>query len=397
MENIAILLSPLIIYIPSSLSEHHVAMARILPFVVGQYLIGWGIEAKAAESDRRSGKNTEKEKFVWIQRITNSLFVCISLLMSKVVTPTNNLLLHIKVFLTCCYKFGMFTSKQFFENKANYYCLLNLPEQIKRFGSLRWYWDGNKEHSSKYLGTVWDSIPYILTMFPNILPIGNHKIVQHIKPELKNMQKTQSYLAAKLGTIRKKEAFKFIFDSVIADDDLMSGGGISEKLKEILSEENKDWYKAYYKFPTLEDIKKRLESGKALCGFITTDKPTTVCIPFGTSRSKIEFIEISWHPDGDSLELVGLQYFNMSMSSDLPVTVTTDKKQLIKMTKYNCTMLPYKKRDAESFDNHYTIITDDWSTIRKDGKIGTPELSFNLFGAFIENWQESFNLFAEPS
>ena len=52
-------------------------MARILPFVVGQYLIGWGIEAKAAESDRRSGKNTEKEKFVWIQRITNSLFVCI--------------------------------------------------------------------------------------------------------------------------------------------------------------------------------------------------------------------------------------------------------------------------------------------------------------------------------
>lgn len=172
----------------------------------------------------------------------------------------------------------MFTGKQFFENKANYYCLLNLPEQIKRFGSLRWYWDGNKEHSSKYLGTVWDSIPYILTMFPNILPIGNHKIVQHIKPELKNMQKSQSYLAAKLGTIRKKEAFKFIFDSVIADDDLMSGGGISEKLKEILSEENKDWYKAYYKFPTLEDIKKRLESGKALCGFITTDKNLRLCV-----------------------------------------------------------------------------------------------------------------------
>ena len=51
------------------------------------------------------------------------------------------------------------------------------------------------------------------------------------------MQKTQSYLAAKLDTIRKKEAFKFIFDSVIADDNLMSSGVISEKIKATLLEE----------------------------------------------------------------------------------------------------------------------------------------------------------------
>ena len=81
-------------------------MARILPFVVGQYLIGWGIGEKASTSDRKSGKNTETEKYLWIQRVTNILFVCISLLMSKAVTPTNTLLLHIKVFLTCCYRFG---------------------------------------------------------------------------------------------------------------------------------------------------------------------------------------------------------------------------------------------------------------------------------------------------
>ena len=273
--------------------------------------------------------------------------------------------------------------KQFFENKGNYFCLLNLPDQIKRFGPVRWYWDGNKEHSSKYLGYLGRESPHF-NLCPNFLPNdGNHKTVQHIKPELKNMQKTQSYLAAKLDTIRKKEAFKFIFDSVIADDNLMSSGVISEKINATLLEESKDWYNAYYKFPTIEDIKRRLESGESLCGFITKDKPTTVCIPFGTSRSKISFIEISWNPDGDSFELVGLHYFHMSISSN-PLEVTEiDKEQLPKMTKHNCTILPYKKRNAESFDGHYTIITDEWTTIRKDGKIGTPELSMNLFGTFL--------------
>jgi hypothetical protein len=163
----------------------------------------------------------------------------------------------------------------------------------------------------------------------------------------------------------------------------MSSGVISEKINATLLEESKDWYNAYYKFPTIEDIKRRLESGESLCGFITKDKPTTVCIPFGTSRSKISFIEISWNPDGDSFELVGLHYFHMSISSN-PLEVTEiDKEQLPKMTKHNCTILPYKKRNAESFDGHYTIITDEWTTIRKDGKIGTPELSMNLFGTFL--------------
>ena len=135
------------------------------------------------------------------------------------------------------------------------------------------------------------------------------------------MQKTQSYLAAKLNTIRKKEAFKFIFNSVIADDNLMSSGGISDKIKATLSDESKDWYKAYYKFPSLEDIERRLKSGEALCGFITTEKPTTVCIPFGKSRSKINFIEISWNPnEKDTMELVGLHYFHMNISSNPQVT-----------------------------------------------------------------------------
>ena len=198
------------------------------------------------------------------------------------------------------------------------------------------------------------------------------------------MQKTQSYLAAKLDTIRKKEAFKFIFDSVIADGSLMSSGVISEKIKATLLEESKDWYNACYKFPAVEDIKRRLESGEALCGFITRDKPTTVCIPFGTSRSKINFIEISWNPDGgDSIELVGLHYFHMSISSNPLEATEIDKEQLPKMNKHNCTILPYKKRNEEFFNGHYTIITDEWSTIRSDGRIGTPELSRNLFGALL--------------
>ena len=144
-------------------------MARILPFVVGQYLMGWCIGKNADTSDAKSGKTTEKEKYLWIQRVTNALFVCISLLMSKAATPTNTLLLHIKVFLTCCYRFGVSIGNQFMANKGNYFCLLNLPDQIKRFGSIRLYWDGNKEHSSEYhLG--WEPPHFYLC--PNFRPIS---------------------------------------------------------------------------------------------------------------------------------------------------------------------------------------------------------------------------------
>jgi hypothetical protein len=131
------------------ISENHVALARIIPFVFGQYVLNFSKEGDMHDL-------SEEER--WLQRLVNSAFVMISLLMTRENVETTRLNTHIKIFLTCCQRFSKCSGDNtasndnndndnanhdpFWFGKANFFSLLNLPDQIKRFGSLRWYWDG---------------------------------------------------------------------------------------------------------------------------------------------------------------------------------------------------------------------------------------------------------------
>ena len=56
---------------------------------------------------------------------------------------------HIKIFLSCCHRFAKSyydnTVAEFWFTKSNFISLLNLPEQIAKFGPLGYYWDGTFE------------------------------------------------------------------------------------------------------------------------------------------------------------------------------------------------------------------------------------------------------------
>ena len=93
--------------------------------------------------------SSEDEHRVHWERLINALYVMMAMLMTKDRVDTENLDKHIKIFLTCCARVGDMMREgddsgapPFWEKKGNFYSLLNLPAQIKRFGNVRWYWDG---------------------------------------------------------------------------------------------------------------------------------------------------------------------------------------------------------------------------------------------------------------
>ena len=83
----------------------------------------------------------------------------------------------IKLFLCSCKRFcDTFSSgKDFIANKGNMLSLLNLPDQIKKLGSLQMYWEGKYE-----------------------------KFIQRIKPELTSLRGTETYLKTKMERLQQK-------------------------------------------------------------------------------------------------------------------------------------------------------------------------------------------------
>ena len=93
--------------------------------------------------------NTSDESLLALKMMVNALAVMLNGLMSVRYTTEHFVDRHVKIFLSTCNKFARayyddrITS--FLVNTQNFPSLLNLPEQIKHHGPLRWYWDGTNE------------------------------------------------------------------------------------------------------------------------------------------------------------------------------------------------------------------------------------------------------------
>ena len=92
---------------------------------------------------------------------------------------------YVKLFLSSCHKYhstlyDVSNSKNPFWNSPNFLSLLNLPRQIEQFGSMRLYWEG-----------------------------VNERYIQYIKPHLKNMRSSTTFLILKLDNIHKTNVLKY--------------------------------------------------------------------------------------------------------------------------------------------------------------------------------------------
>ena len=122
--------------------------------------------------------NTNKESILALKMIINALSVMVHGLMTPRDTSTYFIDRHVKVFLSCCHKFCQAYYSdgvtEFWSTTANFPLLLNLAEQVKNHGRLRWYWDGTRE-----------------------------RYIQSVKKILKNLCKSPSYFTRKLELMQK--------------------------------------------------------------------------------------------------------------------------------------------------------------------------------------------------
>jgi hypothetical protein len=255
-----------------------------------------------------------------------------------------------------------------------------LPDQVELFGPLRNYWDGNFEHG-----------------------------IQHIKPELKCMRKTVTYLFQKLVNIRKKVSFKIIKDQFmlnVSDDDpllidldsaisAMEGEeanckkdgerqennstdqGVEEEEEESIYS-FQEWIDGYYRFENLKEVKDRLTAGGFLCGFLNKKEPDVVCIVVGRKRNdSVTFVKVKPSADVDNFdEVCGLAYVRLETDD---VIHSNSRQKLMADTECYCLLLPFK-RAGFSFVQQFAIVTSDWRCLDGNSrKIALPTLSRKLW------------------
>lgn len=118
-------------------SENYLALARILPWVCGYYCSNF----KPKETSRAHCSQQWKRQVDAFQQLFNAYSVMVSALMSRDEPNYEVLDQQIKIFLSTCARMdGVISGSSFWAEKGNFYSLLNLPEQIKKFGPLRDWW-----------------------------------------------------------------------------------------------------------------------------------------------------------------------------------------------------------------------------------------------------------------
>ena len=125
---------------PQWLSDNCMAFVHIMPMICGMLFDDIVPNATSDIHVKNSGQ---------LKAVLVSCFVMISHIMSPDDVPPDVIDHHVKIFLQKCFCFGGTDSKQdqthFWENKPNFWCLLNLRDQIESFGSVRNYWEGDRE------------------------------------------------------------------------------------------------------------------------------------------------------------------------------------------------------------------------------------------------------------
>ena len=187
-----------------------------------------------------------------LKRLLCSCQVMISLIMTKSIVPTQELDVHIKIFLSDCHRFctEYYDSSvtEFWFTKGNFISLLNLPEQIEQHGKAGYYWGGIFERF----------IP-----MPKGYLIGARKNPQLLQKRMILMQRETSinYIRTNLRT-----------NAVIENDEDGVGSYIGVRI-----------------YSKREQIIERLSTGKCLSCFRLNGEEADGCVfaPYSTGRSTV--------------------------------------------------------------------------------------------------------------
>ena len=257
---------------------------------------------------------------------------------------------YIKCFLSLCDLFES-TAYIMHENdamwfaKGNFLSLLNLPDQIHKFGNLRLYWEGSRERS-----------------------------IQQIKPYLINMRQTSSYFKTKLTHMYVSQ----VLDSI--DTDLYN------HFKDEYGQVNDNQYNRYSSFKIYtqaDDIKGMIELGKVLSVVYMSlnkkDFKFYVCQYSNKPRTcllhQISFL------DDDGFNKMGLWYAPIEIAvANIGNELT--QVEIDNMAEVYGLLYPCISKNFH-FKKCYSTICHNWTYRNKHNVLCLPDLSINLLMSLL--------------
>jgi len=309
------------------ISENLVAVARMNRFIYGHYFSVCKVKDKAAVDSA--------------MRMIISLDVMISNLMQKKVPTNFNYLREIiLVFLSCCVEFATHLSKSGdtdFMVKSNYLSLLNLVDQIIDYGALRNWWGGCFESD-----------------------IGK------IKGDLRFLRKNQRWMAKKLAATRQAAYHDTITKRWFMEEEKPRGDARTS------TENNFDSSRSQ----TAGELVSRFQNGGVISVFRLIGQSRIWYAAFGKDRKVMKVVRLQLNQDSSSIEIFGSHYHQFIIDS---VYFQPKRGDILSRIAENGIMFPIPEQEGIDRSAYYSIVSDQWFVLDKNGLTSIPTLPPSLF------------------
>ena len=257
-----------------------------------------------------------------------SAYSCISHIMTMVPVESSIIDDSVKILLSCWHE--MSSDK---ENpswfRGNIVSFINFKSQIDRYGSIRYYWEGNRE-----------------------------RFIQTVKPFLKNMRKTDSYLDKKMLDLHTSIALR----------ELLTKADVRGKWR---TGETYPRHKAMFIYNSRMDLDKSISLKKPISAIILarniTEKVTSICC--NNTDSNINVYDVIWNYEGESK--CGMWYSAMEIS-EKPSISNIDSTHIHEI------VVDYAILNV-GFDHYYCAITMNWLVRDEGGRYSLPILCPDMF------------------
>ena len=277
-----------------------------------------------------------------LKMIFQSMYSMISRLMAKDVVDIDELENHIKIFLSTCHfyegEIGYPLNQKghranpFWYNRSNFVSLLNLPEQIKKYGPLRYHWEGSRE-----------------------------RFIQTIKPNLTKRRNTASYLTKKMEKIFLNSTFSITSRFLFEGNE--NAGIIDQRISDL---------KIYR---SIDKISQKLLNFEPLGAVTTQNNPNKVHVII---KKDNKFF----------LHDLMVSYSNMFWKGNICFGEITlgdaeqDSKEMdfdsLRNKILDCVMIVPLYPNRIEGTNGYTVISKEWKILRENGEFDFFDTQINI-------------------
>ena len=306
------------------IAEQYIAYARIMVVLMNNF---------DKYIDEKSLGYTEM--IVLIQ----SSHTLVAHLMSKDEIETSKIRELIKFFLGTCHyyekKIGYAQNYPIWYRKSNFFSLMNLPDQIEKFGPLRLHWEGEQE-----------------------------KFIQYMKPMLTNLRVNETYLSSKLQQ-RSQNSF---FDLLMNKD---HGSKVN----------NNERIFASCSYKSLSMIKDKVMKNESLKGLLIFRENTVYTLFNG--KDEWCFCEISFSDD-NGIHRCGQFYAEIDCDSITASKCFQSMSDIIHEDINELILIPLYPNTTNK-PKMFTVIGDHWKKRDNKGYFNLPKISTTAMEAMYKN------------